>query len=197
MKKIKIVGIVTLMALILINTAIALDNCKGIMFESEIPCLLLLPVNTSETACNTLTVSVYNNGSTLLYTQTMAQYNSFKCNSTFNQTSFGTYTFQYGTDDTGTIIVEEDEAQQYYLYVVALIIFFILLWIDYKVEEGIFTMIAGMLAMVIGINLFISGFPNLTNQFLRVSIALPFWGTGAYLILAPAMEFFENWRDKE
>ena len=56
-------------------------------------------------------------------------------------------------------------------------------------------MIAGMLAMIIGINIFINGFPNLTNTFLRNGMATIMWGIGAYLIMLPGMEFFENWRD--
>lgn len=190
MKKEILIGIV----LLLIPIVYALDNCKGTMFENEIPCLLLLPVNTSETACNTLDVSIYNE-STLLYTQTMAQYNSFKCNVTFNQTAFGTYTFQYGTGDTGTIVVEEDKTQEVYLYIFSLIIFFILVGIGYTKEIAEFVMIAGILAMIIGIVLIIYGFPNLTSIFLRNSVAVIFWGVGAYLILEPAMDFFERWKD--
>ena len=191
--------IILTLALILIVPAILaeLDNCKGTMFVNEVPCLLLLPVNTSVTACNTLSVSVYNNGSTLLYTQTMHQYNPFKCNGTFflNGTSFGTYTFEYGTGDTGSIVVEEDRFQQYYLYVAAFIVLLILVGLGFWKHEGIFLMIAGILAMIIGINIFVNGFPNLTNTFLRNGITLVVWGIGTYLILLPGMDFFENWRD--
>jgi len=186
--------LIILMALFLVNTVIALDNCKGIMHTNDIPCLLLLPVNTSETACNTLNVSVYN-VSTLLYIQTMHEYNPFKCNATFNHTDFGTYTGQYGTDDTFTLIVEEDETQEVYLYVFSLVIFFILVGIGYSKEIAEFVMIAGILAMIIGIVLVIYGFPNLTSVFLKNSIAVIFWGVGAYLILEPAMDFFERWKD--
>ncbi len=181
---------------LLIPLVEALDDCKGTMFENEIPCLLLLPVNQSVTACNTLSVSVFNNASTLLYTQVMAQYNSFKCNATFNQTDFDTYTFQYGTGDTGTIVVEEDENQQFFLYLVSIGVLVLLIVLGFWKHEGIFLMIAGILAMIIGINIFVSGFPNLTNDFLRNGITLVVWGIGAYLILLPGMDFFENWRDK-
>jgi len=123
----------------------------------------------------------------------MHQYNSFKCNITFNQTDFDTYTFRYETCDTGTIVVEEDENQQYYLYVVILIIFFILVGLGHYLDEGVFTMMAGILAMIIGINIFTNGFPNLVNDFLRNSITVVIWGIGAYLILKPAMKFYEEW----
>lgn len=187
---------ILILLVLIIPIAYALDNCKGTMFQQDIPCLLLLPVNQSVTPCNTLDVLVYNNGSTLLYTQTMAIYNPFKCNATFNQTTFGTYTFQYGTGDTGSITIEEDEFQQYYLYLAILLVFFILVIVGHLKDIGEFIMIAGILAMVIGINIFNNGFPNLTNVFLRNAIVLVIWGVGAYLILAPAMRFFEEWRDK-
>ncbi len=190
--------ILTVLIVLLVPTIIAeLDNCKGIMFENEIPCLLLLPVNQTTTPCNELQVLTYNNGSTLVATETMAIYSPFKCNATFRQTTFGTYTGQYGTEDTFTIVVEEDDFQQYYLYVAVLIVFFILVGLGYFLNEGVFTMIAGILAIIIGINIFNNGFPNLVNDFLRNSITVVIWGVGAYLILVPAMKMFDEWRDRE
>ena len=105
------------------------------------------------------------------------------------------YTFQYGTGDTGSIIIEEDDVQEVYLYIFSLIIFFILVGIGYAKEIGEFVIVAGMLAMVIGTVLIIYGFPNLTSVFLRNSIAIVFWGVGAYFILEPAMDFFERWKE--
>ncbi len=185
--------ILLILIILMFPIVMALENCKGIMFANDIPCSIFLPVNTTVIPCNTIGLSVYNNA-TLLHTETMDELNKFNCNGTFNYTGVGTYTFLFGTGDSGSIDVVEDENQQYYLYVVALIIFFILLLIDYKLEDGWFTMIAGILAMIIGINLYISGFPNLVNNFLRVGIALPFWGVGAYLILVPVMKWFEDWK---
>lgn len=196
MKKTIILTLVLILIVPFISAESAeLNNCKGTMFQNEIPCLLLLPVNQLVTPCNTLTTSVYNNGSTLLYTETMGIYSPFKCNNTFRQTDFGTYTGQYGTEDTFTIVVEEDKNQEVYLYIFSLIIFFILIGIGYGKDIAEFVMIAGMLAVVIGIALIIYGFPNLTSVFLRNSVAIIFWGVGAYFILEPAMDFFERWKD--
>ncbi len=190
--------IIGLMVLMLIPIVYAIDdNCKGTMDENDIPCLLLLTVNQSVTPCNTLTTLVFDNGSTLAYRQAMHQYNSFKCNNTFNQTAFGTYTILYETGDTGTIVIEEDEFQQYYLYLAVILVFFILVILGYIKGIGEFTMIAGMLAMIIGVNVFTNSFPNLTNDFLRNSITVIIWGVGAYLIIAPAAELFEKWKEKE
>ena len=190
--------ILTLALILIVPVVIALENCKGTMFQQDVPCLLILPVNTSFKACNTINVSVFVNGSNFLYSQTMHEYNSFKCNATFNQTNFGTYTFLYnGTDDTGTLVVEEDRIQLFFLYIAAIFIFISLLGLGWWKEEGIFVMIAGMLAVIIGITIFVNGFPNSTNTFLRNGVTTIIWGIGAYLILLPGMEFFENWRDRE
>lgn len=187
--------ILILVLILIVPLVYSLENCKGTMFQQDIPCLLLLPVNQSVTPCNTLTTKVYNNGSTLLYTQTMAIYSPFKCNNTFNQTDFGTYNGQYGTGDTFTLVVEEDRFQQYYLYVAAFIILLSLIGLGFWKHDGTFMTIAGMFAMIIGINIFVNGFPNLTNTFLRNGVTLIMWGIGAYLVMLPGMEFFENWGD--
>ncbi len=192
MNKTTIIGIVLILLIPLVS---AIDNCKGTMFQQDIPCLLLLPVNQSTTACNTLTTFVYN-GSTLLYSQTMGVYSPFKCNNTFNQTHFGTYNGQYGTGDTFTLVVEEDDNQQFYLYLVSVGVLLSLIVLGFWKHEGIFLMIAGILAMLLGINIFVNGFPNLTNDFLRNGITLIVWGIGAYLIMLPGMEFFENWGEE-
>ena len=183
--------------ILLIPLVSALENCKGTMFTNDIPCAIFLPVNTTTTPCSTIDVSVFNNGSTLLYTQTMGELNSFNCEGTFNQTTIGTYTFLFSTEDSGSIDVVEDENQQYYLYVVVLVIFFILVGIGYWKEIGELVMIAGIMAIGVGINIFTNGFPNLTNEFLRNFASVILWGVGVYLLFAPAMEFFENWGSKE
>ncbi len=173
-----------IIALILILPLVSsIENCKGTMFQQDIPCLLLLPVNQTTTPCNTLGVSVFNNGSTLLYTQTLGIFNSFKCNATFDRTDFGTYTGQYSTEDTFTIVVEEDDNQQFFLYVAAFIALAVFIWIGFWKQDGIMLTIAGMFAMIMGINIFVNGFPNLTNTFLRNGITTIVWGVGAYLLV--------------
>lgn len=81
-----------------------LEECKGTMVQEEVPCLLFLP---SLEDCTTLSISVYIED-TYLYTQSMNQYNEFTCNATFNQTNLGTYTGNYTTGDSFSIIMEED-----------------------------------------------------------------------------------------
>ncbi|KKN07985.1 hypothetical protein LCGC14_1061290 [marine sediment metagenome] len=83
----------------------AIEECRGTITQEEVPCLVLLPVNTTIIDCTTLSTSFFNNASTLLYTQDMGTFNSFLCNATFNQSALGTYTFSYSTGDSGSIIV--------------------------------------------------------------------------------------------
>ena len=169
----------------------AIDECKGTMNNNEVPCLVILPVNITTTACNTIQVSFYN-ASVFLNAQTMEEYSPFSCNATFNYTEFGTYSFNYSTGDTGDIVIEEDVDNRYYLYVIALTVFFILLGIGYFTEEKFFVILAGMLSCVIAINLFLNGFPNLSNEFLKNGIVMIFAGVGFYFILAPSIDYFER-----
>lgn len=186
--------ILLIILILIIPIVMALDECKGTMLINEIPCLVLLPYTGD---CTTIGIRFYNNGSTLLDDRLMAQYSPFNCNQTFNYTSLGTYTFNHSTGDTGSLVLEEDDDQQYYLYLVTLIIFFILVITGYHYDIDEFIMISGILAMIIGINLFNNSFPNLINDFLKNSIVVVIWGVGAYLILVPAMKFYEEWRERE
>ena len=181
--------------LALIPLVSAIDECKGTMHNNEVPCLLLIE-NSSSNPCSTMTVSIYSNESGLIYTQQMDQYSPFLCNGTFNITTYGTYTHQYSSKDTGSIIIEEDVDNRYYLYVITLIIFFILFGLGYKLEDPNFIIISGMVAIVMAINLFLNGFPNLVNEFLKNGIVIVLFGIGAYLVLVPSIEQFEAWRDK-
>lgn len=188
-KKELIIGILLLSLIPLVS---AIDECKGTMHNNEVPCLLLLE-NSSSNPCDTMTVTVYKNSSGILYTQQMVQYSPFLCNGTFNQTDYGTYTFQYSSGDTGSIVIEEDLDNRYYLYVVALIVFFILLAMGYTSEDNNFIIIAGMLLIVMAINIFLNGFPNLVNEFLKNGIVIFLAGVGFYLILMPSIRKLGEW----
>ncbi len=176
---------------LIIPIVFAIDECKGTMNNNEVPCLVILPVNLSTTACNTIQVAFYND-SIFLNEQTMEEYSPFSCNATFIHTEFGTYIFNYSTGDSGSIVIEEDVDNRYYLYIVSLIVFFILLGIGYVTEEKFFVILAGMLSCVIAINLFLNGFPGLTNEFLKNGISIIFTGMGFYFMIAPSLEYFER-----
>lgn len=114
------------------------------MEEDEIPCFLFLSVNQSVSACSSLVTSVFNNASTLLYTESMSVYNSFTCNNTFNPLRnntigiFQTYTFQYGTGDTGSVTLEEGSLNFFNLsvYLVFMSLTLILIVFMHKLKEA-------------------------------------------------------------
>ena len=135
--------------LFLSSLVFALEECKGVMNQDELPCNNLLQVDTTVTPCNTLTVSFFNNQSTLYHVQTMSQYNPDFCNGTFNpgdnfSNVLGTYTFVYSTGDTGSIIVEEGFMNFFNLlvYLVFMTIGFVFLFCTYQFRNAASTAIA-------------------------------------------------------
>ena len=119
MKKIYILLPIILYVILQVVTAI--DECQGTMNDNEIPCMVLLPV-TIGTNCSNISVTFFRNGSNLLNTKPMSEYTPFSCNTTFNYSLFGTYVFNYSTEDSGSIVIEEDVDDRYYLYVISFII---------------------------------------------------------------------------
>lgn len=166
----------------------AMDECEGIMYKGDIPCIILYPYTDN---CSEIEMYVYLNN-TLLDTRFMNSFNTFFCNQIFNYTALGTYTFNYSTMDTGSIVVKEDVNKRYYLYVTSLIIFLALIGLGYKLENKTFVTLAGILSVMIAINLLINGFPYLDDTFLREAIVMVLLGIGFYFMVAPAVEYFEE-----
>lgn len=158
-----------------------------------------------DAACGNCSIIVYNrSGSVMIDRTQLPQTNPYlyTFNASINLSSYGTYPYAINcTNDKicqGECQVEimqecEGENEEFYLYIVAIVVFFILVGLGYYYEEGTFVIISGMLATIIGIVIWFYGFPNLTNIFLKHAISVVIWGVGAYLIIAPSMEFFESW----
>ena len=191
----KIIYIIFVISILYLSIVNALDECKGTVNPDEVPCSVLLPVNTTSTNCNTINVSFYSN-TTLLESHFMTTLNPFMCDGNFTQTDFGTYAIQYSTGDSGSITVEEEINNRYFLYVVALIVFFIMLGIGYHIKDEVFLILSGMLSIVLALNLFINGFPGLGNAFLQNSIVAVLAGVGFYYVLVPSIELIENWGER-
>jgi len=191
--------------LIILLMVLLIPVVYGICCEKGKKCVI--SETCQDAACGNCSITVYNRTGVIevpLSGMNRISVYTYTFNISKDVLTYGTYPYAINCTNNkicqGVCQVEvmqecEGENEEFYLYIIALVVFFILVYLGYHYEEGIFVMIAGMLAMIIGITLFIYGFPNLTNTFLRTSIALPFWGVGAYLILAPAMEFFESWRE--
>ena len=159
-----------------------------------------------DAACGNCSITVYNRSGIIQVPQSnmeMISYYTYIFNISKDVLDYGTYPYAINCTDNaicqGECQVEvmqecEGENAEYIFYIITFIIFFTLLGIGYYKVDGVFVMISGMLAMIIGINLFINGFPHLSNTFLKNSIVVVIWGIGAYLTLAPAIEFFEGWK---
>ncbi len=185
--------ILFLFLLINISIVSALDECKGTVNTNEVPCAVLLPVNTTLTSCNLVNISFYEN-TTLLESHFMTELNPFMCLGNFTQTDFGTYGIRYSTGDSGSITIVEDINNRYFLYVISLLAFFIMLGIGYYIEDETFLILAGMLSIVVAINLFINGFPGLNNEFLQNAVIIVLVSVGFYYVLVPSIELIESWR---
>ena len=185
---------IILMVLLLIPIVLAIDECKGTIEEDDVPCIVLLPINTTTNPCSGVSISYYANASRFIYTQGMSEYNPFNCNSTFNQTDLGTYTFSYSTGDSGTITVKEDVDNRFWLFIVAFLIVFIFIIIGHYLEDPTFIIISGFLLCVIALNIFTGGFPGLKNEFLKNTVVIVIAGIGFYLIIAPSMKFLEDFK---
>jgi len=179
--------IIIIILLLIVPAASALLECKGTMNPKDIPCMTLLPNNVTITSCSLINASYYN-GSIKIYQEVMQDYSSFYCNATFNITNHGTYGILYSTGDTGSIIVQEDVNNRYYLYVVVTIVFILLIIVGYRLEDTTFIVLAGMLCCVMAVNIFLNGFPDLTNEFLKNGIVIVLAGIGFYLIVGPSVE---------
>lgn len=189
--------VLLIMIFILASSVLGIEECKGTMHNNEVPCLILLPTDQSVYPCININVSVYKNASIFVYNQTMQQYSYFTCNATFTQTDYGTYTFYYNsTGDSGSIIIQEDVDNRYYLYVIFIFVLIALILLGYYKQENIFVILGGFMACAIALNLFLNGFPNLTNDFLRNTISIVLAGIGFYFIIGPSISYFESLREQ-
>lgn len=172
--------------LIILPTIYARMECpSGTINQDDIPCYLLLQFNESNLDCSDHTISIYNETDNL-YNQTMGNYSPFFCYGIFNETTLGTYVFQYDTGDTGSIIVEGGLRMIYLFYfglAVAVIFFILGLW----KEDKTFTSISGILIFILGVYIAINGFNELSNM-LTLSLATVFWGLGAYIFYKSSIE---------
>lgn len=158
-----------------------------------------------DAACGACRITVYNRSGTVKIPQDdMERVSIYLYTFNISETALDYGTYPYAINCTNNKMCQgpcqievmqecEGENEAFYLYIVAIIIFFILVALGYYYTEGVFVMVAGFLATIIGIVIFIYGFPNLTSVFLKNSISVVIWGVGAYLIIAPAMDWFESW----
>lgn len=162
----------------------ALNECEAITNQDDVPCLVLLPY---DSACNTITLSFYN-GSNLLYNTSMSSYSPFMCQAEFNISNSGTYNFQYGTNDTGSIIVKGGSKMIYLLYFL-IVVAIILLTVGFAKQDIIFLSLGGFLLMVLGVWIILKGFSDLSNL-ISDAIGIISLGIGFYIIMRANIEYW-------
>lgn len=185
MKKLLII----IIFLVSIQLSTALDLCEDTP-EISTNCAMVTP---ELTQCTTYDYKIFNTSGTVIETGslTLLENDVYYFNLTLGE---GEYLIRLCDGALREIIIAEDVNNRYYLYVVAILVFFGLLAIGYYLEDATFVIIAGMLSSVIAINIFFNGFPGLTNEFLKDGISIIFAGIGFYLMLAPSIEFFEEFK---
>jgi hypothetical protein len=178
--------------LVLSSFVLGIEECdrKGVITTDDVPCRLLLPLNETEINCSQNTISVYTNGSLLLYTQSLERYNFFNCNATFNQSSAGSYTHFYSNGDNGSIIVKEGN-KMIFLFYFMLALGFLFLILAFWKEEEIFANISGIIFMIMGVFVLINGFQNIVNL-MTIAMGSVFLGMGAYIWIRTNIDSFKD-----
>jgi hypothetical protein len=121
----------------------------------------------------------------------MSNYSVNKCNATLNQTGAGTYSLFYSTGDTGTILVKEGYLRLY-VYISLFIIIASLLFIGYYYENPHILFLDGIFFVVLAIDVFFHGFPQVADVFMTNSISIILAGIGMYYLVAPYLVWFKE-----
>ena len=198
-------GKAALLIVISLIILLMIPSVLSICCEKNEPCTI------SETCqdgdCGNATITIYNGTGIVINPQTtMNEINSFLY--TFNAsennfTSYGIYPYAINTTTSkfcqGDCYVEVKAEcfatpDEYYLYIVGIILFFGLFGLGYFLEDTTFTIISGMLLVVIAIALYQIGFSKLDNEFLKQAIIMVTAGIGFYLIIVPSVDWFENFK---
>jgi len=173
--------------------ALAIQECDSPIEPADIPCNMISTYD-FEGDCNTHTLKIYNDVPELLETRNWSNYTiPGICNSTFNYTEGGSYYINSSEGSSITIIVNQKNSE-FYLYLGALVVFILFIVLGYMTEQNIFPILAGMLSVAIGIHIAVTGFPNLTNEFLKDAIIVILLGIGFWLMIAPSIKVWEEWR---
>ncbi|KKL08290.1 hypothetical protein LCGC14_2577330 [marine sediment metagenome] len=186
---------------------IAVPLVTAICCERNQDCIIV--ETCQDAACGNCSITVYNKTGAVKIPQSVMNIENiylYTYNASTSLDNYGTYPYAINCTNNkvcrGDCRVEiktgcEGNFNIFYLYIVGAIIFFVLLGLGHYMEEPTFIIISGMLSMVLAINLFINGFPNLTNEFLKNGVVIVLAGIGMYLILIPSLRYLETFRGGE
>jgi len=169
----------------------ALEQCSYQVYENQVPCYILLPVNKTFTPCDTINVSFYLN-ETYEGSSMMSDYNDIFCYANFTSSAIGIHSIGYSTQDSGSINVISNFDTFFWVYILTSITFVFLVVYGFVTENYFYLIISGFLACLIGLSLTLIGFPQLNNNFLVTSFSIIFIGIGGYLIIGSWLEVMEE-----
>ena len=164
----------------------ALDIC-GDTPQVNTDCAMVTPAIT----CSSYTYTIFNTTNNVIEQGTLTQLRGQVYYFNFNQPA-GDYLISLCDGGLREITVSNLN-EQYYLYVVAAMSIIALLILGYKIEDTTFIIISGMLMGVMALNIYLNGFPNLANDFIKNGIVIVLTGISFYLIIAPSIEWLEKW----
>jgi len=191
-KKLDIIllGIVTLIVLniLIVNATICpADNELDI---SDIPCEEITPIIYDQTECNVTIINL--NNSDINYTINMTNRGDDSWNYSFNPTYSDSNTTQYiqtlcdNSTSVITITPTETANEYWYIYLLFFGVFAVVFIIGEWKENFIFKYIAGAFLLMVGLYIFVNGFPGQTLSYLSsgnssswvswVSFSLIFFG---------------------
>lgn len=179
--------ITLLLIILLLPSVIALDLCED-KPEINTPCIMVTPEISS---CGKYEYEIFNMNGTKVNNGSLEVYNDDIYYFNLTQPS-GDYVISLCDGATREITVNNDDSQMW-LYILGTLVFIGLLVLGFYLEDEAFVIISGMLSIVMAINLFNEGFPELTNVFLKNGIVMVLAGIGFYFIIAPSVELLESW----
>ena len=179
--------IILILMLILPYSVSALDLCQDAP-QVKKNCAMATPTISQ---CTNFSYNIYNTSGTLIQTGTMTllKEDIYYFNLTMEE---GKYIIRLCDGATREVIVFNDPNIPFYLYIIASLTLVTLLGLGFYLHEGTFVILGGMLAIIISVDIFIGGFPNLTDEFLKNTMSIVFGGIGFLFVLLPSLEFFEN-----
>lgn len=172
-----------IMALLIVQVAFAIAECKRKMVVSEMPCIQISAWRYPK-PCNTYTVQIYNEVPTLIQNLTMGEYGGLakKCNVTLDLEKGG-YFLNFSSGDTAIINVEEDADMILGLVIGVGIISALLLFFAFKLDDEhiilklLFMISSITLLILIPVSTFITTTENAGKIFYKLFlyIFVAFW----------------------
>lgn len=191
-RRVKMKKTILFIFFLLIPVANAIDVCKDTPKIST-PCMMLTP---EIARCDKYTYEVfYANVTTEAGGHSITDGNLSVYNGNIYYFNFteagGDYLIRLCDGGTREIIVDNDD-NEFYLYIFSVLAFLGFLGLGYYLKDGTFVILSGMLSIIIAVNLFVNGFPDLTSEFLRDGLVAVMLGLGFYFILNPTIEELEE-----